>query len=154
LIAATAPSRPSLYLDATPDRTPWVTADSIKEKGAVIVWPALDTAGTPPADIKFRFPDMVPEVPRAFARPFQGVLPLVRVGWAMMRPQVVTPPPASTTPAPVEQAPKTVERSQERVPVIAPAPPPTVEPAPPAIEDPPPPAPTEGIPLPRPRPPR
>jgi len=30
---------------------------------------------------------MVPEVPRAFARPMQGLLPLIRLGWAVMRPQ-------------------------------------------------------------------
>jgi hypothetical protein len=149
LIAAAAPSRPSLYLDETPERTPWVSAESIKEKGAVIVWPATDTVGTPPADIKFRFPDLVPEVPRAFERPFQGILPLVRIGWAMIRPQAPLAPPAPATPA--EALPKALERSQERVPAIVPAPPPTVEPEP-AVPEEPPPAPVEGIPLPRPRP--
>jgi hypothetical protein len=29
----------------------------------------------------------VPEVPRSFARSMQGLLPLIRVGWAMLRPQ-------------------------------------------------------------------
>jgi len=29
----------------------------------------------------------VPELPRAFARPVQGLLPLMRVGWAVLRPQ-------------------------------------------------------------------
>src|SRR6266699_677577 len=72
LIALGAPSRPSLFLDATPERSPWVTADAIKSKGAIVVWPTTDTAGTPPAEIKERFPDLVPEVPRAFERSVQG----------------------------------------------------------------------------------
>jgi hypothetical protein len=29
----------------------------------------------------------VPEVPRSFARPVQGLLPLIRLGWAVIRPQ-------------------------------------------------------------------
>jgi hypothetical protein len=29
---------------------------------------------------------MVPELPRAFARPMQGFLPLMRIGWAVLRP--------------------------------------------------------------------
>jgi hypothetical protein len=30
---------------------------------------------------------MVPEVPRSFARSMQGMLPLIRLGWAVVRPQ-------------------------------------------------------------------
>src|SRR5262249_6744517 len=86
LIALGAPSRPSLFLSATPERSPWVTADAIKGKGAVVVWPTTDTAGTPPTEIKEQFPDLVPEVPRAFERPVQGRLPLLRIGWAVIRP--------------------------------------------------------------------
>jgi hypothetical protein len=56
-----------------------------RAKGAVIVWPATDTAGTPPESIKANFPDLVVELPRAFDRP--GRLPLLRVGWAVIRPQ-------------------------------------------------------------------
>ncbi len=87
LIALAAPSRPSLYLDATPERSPWVGIDDIRRKGAIVVWPAADTVGLPPPDIKARFPDLVPEVPRAFEREAQGRLPLLRVGWGMLRPQ-------------------------------------------------------------------
>jgi 4-amino-4-deoxy-L-arabinose transferase-like glycosyltransferase len=87
LVALGAPSRPSVYLFATPERSPWVTADAIKNKGAIVVWPTTDTAGTPPAAIKERFPDLVPEVPRAFERAVQGRLPLLRIGWGVIRPQ-------------------------------------------------------------------
>jgi 4-amino-4-deoxy-L-arabinose transferase-like glycosyltransferase len=88
LVALAAPSRPSLYLIATPERTPWVTPRDIEEKGAVLVWPSADTRGTPPAWIRERFPNLAPEVPaRSFARRFQGRLPLARIGWAVIRPR-------------------------------------------------------------------
>jgi hypothetical protein len=98
LIALDAPNRPSVFLSATPERSPWVTADAIKSKGAVVVWPTSDTAGTPPAALRERFPDLVPEVPRVFERAVQGRLPLVRIGWAVIRPQAeapAAPPPAA-----------------------------------------------------------
>ena len=86
LVALAAPSRPSVFFDADPARSPWVTADDIRKKGAIVVWVAADTSPTPPADIKAYFPDLVPEVPRAFDRPVQGRLPLLRVGWGVIRP--------------------------------------------------------------------
>jgi Dolichyl-phosphate-mannose-protein mannosyltransferase len=88
LIALGAPSRPSLFLDAAPERSPWVTMNDIAAKGAIVVWPTTDTTGAPPPALKERFPDMVPEaVPRAFDRPVQGSLPLWRIGWALIRPK-------------------------------------------------------------------
>ena len=92
LVALAAPSRPSLYLDAMPERTPWVSKQDIEDKGVVVVWPTTDTAGTPPAGIKARFPDLVPDVPRSFARPMQGFLPLIRIGWGVIRPRSPAPP--------------------------------------------------------------
>jgi hypothetical protein len=87
IVALGAPSRPSLYLSATPERSPWVTPEAVKAKGAIVVWPTVDTAGTPPPEIKERFPELVPEVPRAFERSVQGRLPLIRIGWGLIRPQ-------------------------------------------------------------------
>jgi hypothetical protein len=72
----------------------------VREKGAVVVWPATDTAGTPPPSIKASFPDLVIEVPRAFERPVQGWLPLLRIGWGMIRPQSDQPEPSTAAPAP------------------------------------------------------
>ena len=91
LVALGAPSRPSVYLYATPERSPWVTADAIRSKGAIVLWPTADTAGTPPPAIRARFPDLVPEVPRAFERSVQGRLPLLRIGWGVIRPQAGQP---------------------------------------------------------------
>jgi hypothetical protein len=88
LIALGSPSRPSLFLDATPARSPWVTMADVQTKGAIVVWPSTDTTGTPPAAIRERFPDLVPEsAPRVFERPVSGRLPLLRYGWAVIRPK-------------------------------------------------------------------
>ena len=65
LIALAAPSRPSVYFDADPERSPWVTPDDIRRKGAMVVWLTADTTPTPPPEIKTYFPDLVPKVPRA-----------------------------------------------------------------------------------------
>ncbi|HXW24058.1 MAG TPA: glycosyltransferase family 39 protein, partial [Xanthobacteraceae bacterium] len=86
LVALYSPDRPSLYLVAAPERTAWVSDKDIRDNGAVVMWPSADTAGTPPAAIAARFPGLVPEVPRSFERAVQGRLPLLRIGWALIRP--------------------------------------------------------------------
>jgi hypothetical protein len=87
LVAIGAPSRPHVYFDWAPERSPWVTPADLRASGVVLVWPATDTGGTPPEALKARFPEMVPEVPQSFSRAVQGFLPLIRVGWALLRPQ-------------------------------------------------------------------
>ena len=90
LVALTAPSRPSLYLDSIRDDRARITRKDITEKGAVILWLATDSAGQPPAAIAQQFPGLVVEVPRAFERRYQGRMPLMRVGWGMIRPRAQT----------------------------------------------------------------
>jgi hypothetical protein len=87
LVALASPDRPSLYVDASPALAPWLSDDAVREKGAILTWTATDAAGTPPAALKAHFPDMVAEVPRSFDRSVQGRLPLLRIGWAMIRPR-------------------------------------------------------------------
>ena len=79
--------RPHLLLDATPERTPWLSLAKFSETGGVVVWRASDTVGTPPADIAKRFPGLVPEVPRSFEWLVTGRQPLLRIGWAIVRPK-------------------------------------------------------------------
>jgi hypothetical protein len=86
LVALAAPSRPSVYFDAHPEHSPWVSAETIREKGAVVVWPAANTDPAPPPEIKAHFPDLVPEVPHSFARPVRGRLPPLLIGWGVIRP--------------------------------------------------------------------
>jgi 4-amino-4-deoxy-L-arabinose transferase-like glycosyltransferase len=92
LIGYSVPRRPHLLLDASPERTPWQSLQRFNETGGVIVWRAADTAGTPPDDIARRFPGIVPEVPRSFQRYLMGRQPLLRIGWAIVRPPQAAPP--------------------------------------------------------------
>jgi hypothetical protein len=79
--------RPHLYLDAAPERTPWLSLEKFYQTGGVVVWRASDTVGTPPPDIAKHFPGLVPEVPRAFDWLVNGRQPLLRIGWAIVRPR-------------------------------------------------------------------
>ena len=87
LVALGAPSRPHVYFSWAPERSPWASPADIVARGGLLVWQANDNAGTPPADLKAQFPAMVAEVPRSFPRPVQGLLPLIRLGWSVVRPQ-------------------------------------------------------------------
>jgi hypothetical protein len=80
-------ARPHLYLDAAPERTPWLNLAKFYQTGGIVVWRASDTVGTPPPDIAQRFPGLVPEVPRAFEWFVTGRQPLLRIGWAIVRPK-------------------------------------------------------------------
>jgi hypothetical protein len=91
LVALVPRARPSLLMQGAA-RSRWVSVADARTQGAVIVWPATDTAGTPPAAIKASFPELVPEVPRAFERSVQGRLALLRIGWAVIRPQAQQQP--------------------------------------------------------------
>ena len=79
--------RPHLLLATAPERTPWLTFAKFNETGGVVVWRASDTVGTPPPAIAKAFPGLVPEVPRAFEWLVTGRQPLLRIGWAIVRPK-------------------------------------------------------------------
>jgi 4-amino-4-deoxy-L-arabinose transferase-like glycosyltransferase len=85
LIALMVPNRPRVFFAWAPQRSPWVSVDDVAAHGSVLVWPA-EASGQPPATLKTQFPDMVPELPRAFDRAVQGRLPPVRLGWSVLRP--------------------------------------------------------------------
>ncbi|MDB5617601.1 glycosyltransferase family 39 protein [Tardiphaga sp.] len=80
-------SRPHVLFDASAARTPWITPAMFAQTGGVVVWRAADTSGAPPSDIAARFPDLVPEVPRAFDRLVNGREAPLRIGWAIVRPK-------------------------------------------------------------------
>jgi hypothetical protein len=88
-----ASSRPHVMFDGAPEQTPWLTLAKFSETGGVVVWRAADTAGTPPDDILKHFPGLVPEVPRSFDRLIKGRQSVLRVGWAIVRPENVPQPP-------------------------------------------------------------
>jgi hypothetical protein len=87
LVALGSPSRPHVYFDWAPQRSPWATVADMREHGGLLVWPVGERSATPPATLKAQFPDLVPEVPRSFPRAVQGFLPLIRLGWAVVRPE-------------------------------------------------------------------
>jgi hypothetical protein len=87
LIGFAAPSRPHVLLDDTPQRTPWLTLEQFNAGGGVVVWRAADTAGSPPPSIAERFPGLVAEVPQSFSRYVNGRQPVLRIGWAIIRPK-------------------------------------------------------------------
>lgn len=86
LVALTAPGRPHLMFGEDPSRSPWLDPAQLRKSGGLIVWRANDTAGLPPANLKDLFPEIIPEVPRAFEHIIQGRRPLLRIGWAIIRP--------------------------------------------------------------------
>jgi hypothetical protein len=112
LVALGAPSRPSLYLEEVPDDRSHVTKQDIVDKGAVILWPATDNAGRPPPEIAREFPDLAIEVPRAFARQYQGRMPLMRIGWGMIRPRTPATASEAAPPPPVQPEPQPVPALQ------------------------------------------
>jgi 4-amino-4-deoxy-L-arabinose transferase-like glycosyltransferase len=95
LVALAAPSRPSVYFDADPARAPKVTEQQLRDRGAVVVWPAATTDPAPPPEIAARFPGLVAEVPQTFERQIRGRLPPLRIGWGMIRPANAPPAAAS-----------------------------------------------------------
>src|SRR5262249_24905658 len=106
LIGLGAPSRPSLFLQDAPARSPWVSIEDVRTKGAIVVWPTGDTDGTPPPALSAAFPNLVPEVPKTFARTVEGRLPLLRYGWAVIRPQAAPEaPPAPVAPEGLPETP-------------------------------------------------
>jgi hypothetical protein len=101
LVALGSPQRPSLYFDANPERSPWITLADIRRRGAVVVWTGVENQVAVPTEIAVHFPDLVAEVPHAFERTVQGRLPLIRIGWGVQRPGSELPiaPPAPDTEA-------------------------------------------------------
>jgi len=91
LVSVASASRPRVHHAPDSGRPQLATRQDIMQKGAVVLWRATDSAGTPPADIKAQFPDIVPEVPRAFDRALPGRAPVLRIGWGVVRPQTTAP---------------------------------------------------------------
>jgi hypothetical protein len=86
LVALAVRNRPHVYFAWAPERSPWANPGDVIAYGGVIVWPASDNTGAPPATLKAQFTTMVAEVPRSFPRPIQGILPLIKIGWSVLRP--------------------------------------------------------------------
>ena len=124
LVSLMAPSRPSLYLESAPEYLPRVTKQDIADKGAVVLWPISDTTGRPPAEIQRQFPGLVPEVAPTFSRRFQGRMPLLRVGWGVIRPGTpasVLDQPAQSPPPQTQPEPQPQVQPTPQMPVLPPS---------------------------------
>ena len=93
LVSLASPSRPRVHYDPSSGKPKLATRQDVSDKGAIVLWRAGDRSGTPPPEIKAQFPDLVPEVPRAFERTLSGRAPVLRIGWGMVRPQTTIPAP-------------------------------------------------------------
>jgi hypothetical protein len=143
-VALYATPRPSVFVDADPGKSPWMTPQRLKQFGTLVVWTTDE----------FRRTDELPPPYRAAlagTTPIFGtmVLPLgggklKAYGWAMILPEGTVPIPPPAKPAP---PPAAVPRPQPAPPAAAPVTPPpasapsaapvSAEPAPPATSAPP-----------------
>ncbi len=89
LVGVGAPTRPHVFFDGAPERTPWLTAAQFAETGGLVVWRAIDTVGAPPPALVARFPGLVPEVPRVFTPLVSGRQEALRIGWGVVRPKAM-----------------------------------------------------------------
>ena len=87
LVALGARTRPHVYFDWAPQLSPWASVTDMRAQGGILVWPTGEKSTAAPATLRAQFPDLVAEVPRSFARAVQGFLPLIRLGWAVVRPE-------------------------------------------------------------------
>ena len=90
LVALGAPTRPSLYLDATPQRSPWISETEVRRRGALVVWPSASPNIQVPDPLRARFPALSARVPHPFERAVNGRLPPLRIGWGVLRPNQST----------------------------------------------------------------
>jgi hypothetical protein len=97
LVALTAPSRPSVYFDSAPARSPAITATELRKDGAVVVWLSRNGGPALPPVIKAHFPGLVAEIPRIFEPQMLGRQPSLRVGWAVIRPAPASAKARTTT---------------------------------------------------------
>jgi hypothetical protein len=93
LVSLASPSRPRVHHDPKSDKPQLATRQEVADKGAIVLWRAGDRGGTPPPEIRAQFPDLVPEVPRAFERMLSGRAPVLRIGWGLVRPPGAPPAP-------------------------------------------------------------
>jgi hypothetical protein len=80
-----APERPRVLIDGNPNRAPWIDLGDLRARGAIVVWTGnADPRVVPPA---YRAIAADAEVQPPFSLPFHIAGPVVRVGWALLRPR-------------------------------------------------------------------
>ena len=76
--------QPRVLIDGLPRRAPWIDLADLRARGAVVVWTDGDLHSLPES-----FAAVAPgaEVGAPFALPFRSGEHVLRVGWAVLRPQ-------------------------------------------------------------------
>ena len=83
-----------------------------------MVWNGIENQVAVPTEIALNFPNLVAEVPHAFARTVQGRLPLIRVGWGVQRPMSdESPAPAPAPGAEAKPPPETASSTEQKPPL-------------------------------------
>jgi hypothetical protein len=86
LVGAASADHPRVLQVTNLVRAPVLSESDVRAKGMLVVWTAEEGKAEPPASIRARFPNLTPEVPQVFEWPVQGLLPPLRLGWALVRP--------------------------------------------------------------------
>jgi 4-amino-4-deoxy-L-arabinose transferase-like glycosyltransferase len=83
LVALSAPDRPSIFTEADPTLSPWITPDRLAGEGALVVW--QDKGERPPARLA-EFIAQAPQHTEEFAWPDNKDRPPLRIGYAIVPP--------------------------------------------------------------------
>jgi hypothetical protein len=76
--------QPRVLIDGLPRRAPWIDLADLRTRGAVVVWTDGDLNSLPES---FAAAAAGAEIGAPFALPFRSGEHVLRVGWAVLRPQ-------------------------------------------------------------------
>jgi 4-amino-4-deoxy-L-arabinose transferase-like glycosyltransferase len=83
LIAMRLPHQPSVFIDASYFKSPWITAYRLKHDGALVVW-QIRKVTSPPPRLNIKGLHVMGE--KTFAWPREPATPPLRVGWGIVFP--------------------------------------------------------------------
>ncbi len=86
-IALASRDYPRVFPNADKTLAPWINDKTLREKGAIVVWPVVRGNTAPPAALASNLPLFVPEAPLTLDWVRAGRLDPVRIGWAIIPPQ-------------------------------------------------------------------
>jgi hypothetical protein len=86
-IALASADHPRIFPNADAALAPWIKENTLRSKGAVVVWPVARGNTAPPAALAANLPLFVPEAPLTIGWVRPGRLDPVRLGWAIIPPQ-------------------------------------------------------------------
>ena len=85
-IAFGSRDRPHVFIDADPQRSPWIDRERLQRSGALVVWSVTGRNPAPPPTLASRLPPLTPEATFTLNWVISGRLDPVRIGWAIIPP--------------------------------------------------------------------